>query len=608
MDRIILRTRGSVLTVVARLWQTHVSAGRKRQLLALLLLMLLSGFAEIASLGAVLPFLAALSAPAKLASSPQVGHFMHGFGIESTDALTLALVAAFCMLATVAGLVRLLVLWASTQLAYKVASDLSNDVYRRTLYQPYRVHVARNSSEIISGITVKVGNVPAALQQVLTLISSMILLICVAGALLWIDAVVAIMTAIGFGTVYGLVTWAYRSRLRTNSQVIATEKDRLVKILQEGLGGIRDILLDHSQELYCQTYRSADKVLRRSQISNVFIGSSPRILMETCGMVLIASIAYALTRSAGGLEAAVPVLGALALGAQRMLPALQQAYGSWVNIAGNEASLRDVLALLDQPLAEVDCAETDTARAIDRSIRLQSVRYAYGEFSTDNVIDGISFTIPKGTRLGLVGGTGSGKSTLVDLLMGLIEPSSGMIFLDDQPMEGERLRSWQRAIGHVPQHIFLADASVAENIAFGVPAPEIDQNRVRQAARQAQIADYIEACPDGYRTIVGERGVRLSGGQRQRIGIARALYRRASVLFFDEATSALDGITERAVMDAIEALDRTLTVIIVAHRISTLRACDIIVEIGAGRVVAQGRFDELVAHSASFRRMAEAGR
>jgi ATP-binding cassette subfamily B protein len=239
------------------------------------------------------------------------------------------------------------------------------------------------------------------------------------------------------------------------------------------------------------------------------------------------------------------------------------------------------------------------------AIRFESVCFRYGS-DGPWVLDGLSLAIPKGARIGFVGTTGSGKSTTLDLLMGLLEPASGQILVDGAPVNGERRRAWQRTIAHVPQSIYLADTTVAENIAFGVPREAIDPERVRQAARQAQIAEFIESRPDGYQAFVGERGIRLSGGQRQRIGIARALYKQATVLVFDEATSALDNATEQAVMDAIENLDRELTILIIAHRLSTVQRCDTIIELEHGRVVAQGSYEQLLERSPSFRRMARA--
>jgi ATP-binding cassette subfamily B protein len=223
------------------------------------------------------------------------------------------------------------------------------------------------------------------------------------------------------------------------------------------------------------------------------------------------------------------------------------------------------------------------------------------------VLEGIDLAIPKGSRVGFVGNTGGGKSTALDLLMGLLLPTKGALLLDDQHLKGDRLRAWQRSIAHVPQSIYLADASIAENIAFGVAPQDIDLDRVKEAAQQAQIGDFIENCLEGYQATVGEQGIRLSGGQRQRLGIARALYKRASVLVFDEATSALDNATEQSVMEAIKGLSGDLTILLIAHRLSTIKHCDIVVELDQGHIVAQGTYDDLLEHSASFRKMAMQG-
>jgi ATP-binding cassette subfamily B protein len=220
------------------------------------------------------------------------------------------------------------------------------------------------------------------------------------------------------------------------------------------------------------------------------------------------------------------------------------------------------------------------------------------------VLDDLNLTIPKGSRVGFVGSTGSGKSTTLDLLMGLLTPTEGELLVDGHSIKGNRLRAWQRSIAHVPQNIYLSDATLAENIAFGVPFEAIDHVRLKHAARQAQIAEFIESSPQGYQAYVGERGIRLSGGQRQRIGIARALYKQASVLVFDEATSALDNATEQSVMDAIEGLGRHLTIVLIAHRLTTIRSCDIVVLLEHGRVVSQGTYDQLLECSSSFRKMA----
>jgi ABC-type multidrug transport system fused ATPase/permease subunit len=325
--------------------------------------------------------------------------------------------------------------------------------------------------------------------------------------------------------------------------------------------------------------------------------------MEALGMVLIAVLAYVLSRQAGGVATALPVLGALALGAQRLIPALQNIYSAWASIAGSYTSLADTIELLDQHLPEEVMQPAPAPLPFQDAIRFDDVRFHY---ISDGpwVLDGINLTIPKGANVGFVGSTGSGKSTMLDLLMGLLTPTKGGLLVDGEPVKGSRLRAWQRTIAHVPQSIYLADTTLAENIAFGVSPGDIDLDRVKQAARQAQIASFIESRSEGYNAFVGERGIRLSGGQRQRIGIARALYKQASVLVFDEATSALDNATEQSVMDSIEGLGSDLTILLIAHRLTTVQRCDIIVELENGRVVAQGTYKQLLECSPSFRSVA----
>ncbi len=565
-------------------------------------LMLVSAFAEVVSLGAVLPFLGILVAPEHVFNHPIVADVAQAWGITSADQLVLPLTVAFATAALIAGAIRILLLWVSIRLANACGADLSIEVYRRTLYQPYQVHVARNSSTVLSGIA-KVNGTVTVLYQLLTLISATVLLVAIMLALIAINPMVASVAAVGFGASYALITWMSRRRLYRNSQRIAYEQIQVIKALQEGLGGIRDVLLDGTQPVYCDIYRKADLPLRWAQGNNAFISGSPRPAMETLGMVLIAAFAYTLSRQVGGIATALPVLGALALGAQRLLPALHQIYSAWASIASSHASLADAIELLDQPLPAEILQPASVPLFFQKDIQFRGVRFRYAN-DGPWVLDGLHLVIAKGARVGFVGSTGSGKSTTMDLLMGLLMPTEGELLVDGQPISGIRVRVWQQTIAHVPQSIYLSDTTLAENIAFGVPPDTIDLDRVQQAARQAQIADFIESSPEGYQACVGERGIRLSGGQRQRIGIARALYKQASVLVFDEATSALDNATEQSVMGAIEGLNRDLTILLIAHRLTTVRRCDTIVELEHGRVVAQGTYEQLLECSPSFRRMA----
>ena len=596
---------GISANLLVRLYR-HLNGSRQRQFVMLMSLMLVSALAEVISLGAVLPFIGILAVPQLVFKHRVIADVASAWKITSPDQLVLPLTIAFIVAAVVSAAIRVLLLWLSMRFTFASGAELSIDVYRRTLYQPYYVHVATSSNEVISGTMNKVGStVLGVLLPLLTLLSSIILLGALIAALIAIDPVIAVVSASCFGVSYGFITWGSRRRLKRNSGLIAIEQTKMIKAVQEGLGGIRDVLLDGTQEVYCEVYRRADQAWRRAQGENIFIGQSPRFVMEALGMVLLAAFAYGLSRRTGGLASALPILGALALGAQRLLPALQQSFTAWASIAGSQASLRDTIEMLDQPILSELLEPKPAPLLFNSAIRFHDVRFRYA-CDLPWVLDGFNLTIKKGSRIGFVGMTGSGKSTALDLLMGLLKPVEGAVMVDEQPLIGGRVRAWQQTIAHVPQNIFLADSSMAENIALGVPRPAIDMRRVHFAAKQAQIADFIESRPGSYDGRVGERGIQLSGGQRQRIGIARALYKEATVLVLDEATSALDSATEQSIMDAIDGLDRSLTVFIIAHRMTTVRRCDSIVELEHGRVRAQGSYQELVDSSQSFRRIADA--
>ena len=569
----------------------HLSVRRRLQLGLLFLTIIVASFAEAVSIGAVIPFLAVLTAPQTVFGHPKAQPIIQVLKLDSASQLVLPLTLAFACAAILAGAVRLLLLWGSTKWSYAAGADLSIEIYRRTLYQPYKVHTARNSSEIISGISSKVNSVIFKLFQVVNLIGALFILLAILTTLLMINPSVAISASIGFGTIYASVMWMIRGKLKTNSDEISRESTQVIKLLQEGLGGIRDILLDGSQAVYCRHYHTADLILREAQGSNSFLGASPRYLVESVSMLLIAVLAYMLNQRSGGLDDAVPVLGALALGAQRMLPAMQMSYAAWVALRGEMTSISDTIELLGQGLPNHAELPPPAPIAFHDRIELNNISFQY---STDDhwVLKKISLQIKKGSKVGFIGVTGSGKSTLLDIVMGLLLPTEGAIILDGRPILTEDLRAWQAGIAHVPQSIFLADGTIEENIAFGVDVNLLDRERVRLAAQQAKIHEYIESCPDGYNSLVGERGIRLSGGQRQRIGIARALYKKAQVIVFDEATSALDLQTEEAVMASIEALNPNLTILMIAHRLTTLSKCSQIIELENGKIRNVGTFSE----------------
>lgn len=585
----------TINSLLIGLWR-HINQHRRRQVKFLLALMLIASVAEIVSIGAVLPFLGVLTAPERIFEMPVAQPIIRLFGLTQPKQLILPLTIFFALAILVSAALRLLLLWVNTKLSFAIGADISMMIYRRTLYQPYAVHCARNSSQLIDGITGKAnGIIYNIVVPTLSLISSGLILVAILATLIVVQPLIAFITFGGLGLIYAVIVMVSRKELMINSSRIACESTAVIKSLQEGLGGIRDVLIDGTQEVYCRTYHNADSILRRAQGRNIFIAGSPRYGLEALGVLVITTLAFYLVQQQGGISEAIPILGLLALGAQRLLPVLQQIYWSWAQIKSGQASLQDGLELLDQPLEEYMKGST-TPLSFNKSIVLKGVGFRYcGQDA--KALRHIDLTITKGSCIGFMGATGSGKSTLIDIIMALISPSEGSLEIDGQTITLSNHRAWQAHIAHVPQAIFLSDSSIAENIAFGIPRDQIDLSRVKRAAEQAQISCVIESWKNGYQTQVGERGIRLSGGQRQRIGIARALYKEAQVIIFDEATSALDNETEQAVMQAIEGLSKDLTLLIIAHRTTTLKSCNQIIELSNGCIKRVGNYFDVINQS-----------
>lgn len=589
-------------SLVQGLWQLYqlLPRRRQRQLWAVGGLMAVAALSEMVALGSALPFLAALSNAPDLFVHHRLQPVWSLLGITTVPQLVVAVGIGFAGAIILSNGLRLLTLRTQQFFAAAVASDLSQEVYRRTLLQPYSFHVRHNSSELIGTITQDVGQVGGSvLPYTLLLMVNGLVVVAIATTLITIDPVITLGAASFLGIAYSWLLQISKRKLSRNSCLISDLSRLLIKSLQEGLGGIREVILDGSQGVFEQRYRSADHPLRRASASNAFIGIAPRYLIEAVAMSFIAALATVLVYQGQDLNRIVPVLGTLALGANRLLPALQQCFGAITVIRGTEVSLHRVIEALQRSVDPVRLHPLPLPLRLDRALTLEHVWFRYGE-GQDWVLQDLCLQIPANQTVAFVGSTGSGKSTTADLILGLLTPQRGQLCVDGVPLLGNQLRAWQNTVAHVPQSIFLSDGSITENIAFGVDPTAVDFEQVQQAAKLAQIAGFVESLPAGYDTYVGERGVRLSGGQRQRIGIARALYKRASVIVFDEATSALDNATEQEVMAAIEDLSGELTIILIAHRLTTVEKCDCIFELHQGKVIHQGKFQELASSSKTF--------
>lgn len=560
----------------------------------LLTLIMLATVAEVFSIGAVVPFLGVLTAPDQVFSSPHFIYLNQWLNFTEPSQLLAPLTILFGCTAIIAGGMRLLLLWTSTKLTFAIGSDFSKKIYWNTLNQPYAVHASRNSSEIVGGIVSKVQIVIyGVINPTLNLIAGGFMLTIILTALLLIDPIVSGLIIFSFAIFYGAFIYLSRKRLKNNAEDVAHHSGELIKTLQEGLGGIRDVVIDGSQAVYCQKYSLSDAKLRSAQASNQFITNSPRYVMEALGMSFIALFAFLISNKIGGIAGAVPLLGALALGAQRLLPVLQQIYSSWSNIQGSAKSLTDTIDLLRPPYAYTRNVDGASTLCFNKEISFKDVYFRYTE-NSPFVLNKINLSIPKGSCIGVIGSTGGGKSTLLDILMALLEPTSGTLEIDGTVINSLNRRALQRRIAHVPQSIFLSDTTIAENIAFGVPKDDIDLTRIHSAVERAQLTTTIRQLELGLNTRVGERGIRLSGGQRQRIGIARALYKKSDIIILDEATSALDNETETSVMKSIIGAHRDFTLIIVAHRLTTLKSCDRIIEIRNGEISRVGDYASII--------------
>ena len=550
-----------------------MSANHRRRFWLLTLLTLANAAADLALVASSIWFLAALAGgdnlPASLARwLPEVGA---GRAIESAALL-------FAGSAVVANALRLLQLRLSESLVASVAHELTVELQRRVFAQPYDYHVRHHSSEVLASLETGRLLATSIIHQWLQALAALATGLALLFLLFRIDPLPALVALALLALFYLAVAKVAGQRLARNSMILGRAYGERIGKVQESLGAIRDLKIDHSERAQLEDFRRADARFAQATTSTAFIAGAPRFVIEAGAILLVAVLAVWMT--AGGANSALPLIGGMAVGGIRLLPLLQTAYRSWVSMAANRAIYGQVEALLALPLPQ-ELHEPMQPLAFRAAITLEDVTFCYPE-RAEPVLRGVSMTIENGSRVALVGETGSGKSTLADIFMGLLRPQQGRVAVDGMPVDDGNMPAWQRNIGHVSQNIFLADASIARNIAFSLGDAAIDMDRVRHAAEAARILDFVDSLPEGFATEVGERGVRLSGGQRQRIAIARALYKNAPFLVLDEATNALDQDTEREVLASIFA-DKARTIVIIGHRPSAVASCDTVFRLAEGR-------------------------
>ena len=565
----------------------YISLKRKRQLLLFLVTSLISGLAESLSIASVIPFLTIISNPDKIFNVEFIRTNSEIFGITKGSELIGPFIVIFCFTVLLSGLIRIINLKLSNRISALIGSDLNYECLKRTINQPFQIHIERNTSEIIGTliehINVSIISLNSLLQLLTSLIISILLILTICLINFQIAATIFLIISIFYIFIFKIIN----SRLRRNSFYNAKVTEDLVKIIQESLGAYRDVLLNNLQDFFLYLFKEKDKRKRLYLGDNNYLQAFPKFTLESIGLILIAIVSYIFITRNPTQEDFIPILGSFALAAQKLLPSAQQVYLNWVTVKSCEFNVEEVLKLLNQQINPKSNNLIQFRNIFRESIKLQNTKFCYGN-SSKVVLKDINLKINKGEMVGIIGQTGSGKSTLIDIIMGLLKPSSGSLLIDDKNLfldeNKDLLNNWSRIISHVPQNIYLADASIEKNIAFGQEEQLIDKQLVKKCAEKARLKKFIDTLPKEFKTYVGENGIKLSGGQKQRIGIARAIYKKSEILILDEATSALDNNTEKKIMRYLNKEDSNLTIIMIAHRLSTLSSCDKIIEIESGEI------------------------
>jgi ABC-type multidrug transport system fused ATPase/permease subunit len=555
-----------------KIWSIFTPA-EKRKALGMLVLMVLMAVAETAGVLSIMPFLSVLGRPAIIHENPWLQGIYTRLGFRTAHDFIIVLGLASITLVITSSGFKTITLHVLNRFVHFQRHSISSRLLSRYLHQPYEFFLLRNPSILGKNVLSEVDQlVFDSIQPLSQLLAQGTVVLAMAVLIFVYDPLTAVGIVLVLSVLYGGIYALARKRLARIGHERQTANGQRYQACNEALGGIKDVQITHSAPAYQEKFNHASRLFSRHMATNDTLSQSPLFLVEATGYSMLIVVALVLLLRSNDVAQVLPALGLYGFAAYRMLPAAQIMYRGLARLKYSSAALNAIhhdLYLPEQPTTPIGPTLAPT-----REIRLQGIRYAYPGAPDTPVFDGFDLVIPANTSIGIIGKSGAGKSTLMDLLLGLLQPQSGTLSVDGEPITTGNVTAWQRAIGYVPQHIYLADASITENIAFGVPTDQIDMQAIERAARAAQVHDFVTTgLPMGYSTPIGDRGIRLSGGQRQRIGIARALYRNPAVLFFDEATSALDPQTEEAVTCAIRQLTGQKTIVVIAHREASLRGC-----------------------------------
>lgn len=583
----------------------------RKQAFLTLLVVIVSAFATAIMIGSIAPFLSVLSDPSKIEEVPTLQWVYNVLGSSSTYTFLITLGIFSLAVITISTVLQIARAYTVSRFAMMRSHSLSVKLMDAYLRQPYEYFLDQHTGELGTKILSESQQVVMQFYRpALNLIASAFTIAAIVCLLLWINWIVSIACFIVIGGIYASIFYISRRTLEHLGALRLSANKLRYRIASEALGGIKDIKLIGREASYLRRFDEPSLSMARTQVIAQVVGETPSYLLQGVtfsGMIImtIALLNPAGIDSGGALGEILPVLGVFAFAGQRLMPELQRAYQATTQLQYGKAAIENLHHDLTSSVGHSRLpALPPKPIGLKSHICLSEVSYTYPNAKRPG-LDEINLTINAGEKIGIVGTTGAGKTTLSDLLLGLISPTKGRILVDGTVIDQKNVRAWQQTVGYVPQDIFLTDATIKENIALGIPANEIDMTRIKEVCRISNLEDLILDKYDGdYNKIVGERGVKLSGGQRQRIGIARALYHDAKFFVFDEATSALDNSTEREVMSAINALPGDKTIMMIAHRLSTVKECDRIVVLSEGRVEGVGTWDQLIENSAIFRKIA----